>query len=248
MTAAVSEQGVLHPPRVAHELETVDAGAEEHQGKEGPHGLNCPGSTTAVPWNTADSEGAHVTTFIEESVRIGTVVCETDPVVAAQRLETMRSATELPPPFAPPIVAGVLQGSPLAGYLGVQPRLRTTPGASELADDVLGPGFTLLSLVELDGPARAAVRDLETRIGLRSAVVGPAGTAEEGAALGRWLGDAGAVAVVVRPDFYVFGSVSKLDEVPALLASLSESLSLAPTTDSVSSAVQRSLASRAGAR
>jgi 2-polyprenyl-6-methoxyphenol hydroxylase-like FAD-dependent oxidoreductase len=184
---------------------------------------------------------AHVTTFIEESVRIGTVVCETDPVVAAERLEAMRSATELPPPFAPPIVAGVLDGSALAGQLGVQPRLRTSLDTTQLADDVLGTGFTLLSLVELDDAARAAVLDLEARIGLRSVVVGPEGIPEEGAALSTWLGDAGAVAVLVRPDFYVFGSAKDLGDVPALLASLDESLSLNP-------AARRSPASPAGAR
>lgn len=172
------------------------------------------------------SRRPHVLAFIEESVRIGTVVCETDPVRAAQDREAMRSATELPPPFEPPVGAGFHAGEPLAGQLAVQPLLRTSDGKTARSDDVLGHGFTLFSLVDLDAASSAAVADLERAIGLRSVVVGAGGLQEDGDALSSWLREVGVVAVLVRPDFYVFGTAADLVEVPPLLASLRAILSL----------------------
>lgn len=172
------------------------------------------------------SRRPQVLAYIEESIRIGTVVCETDPLRAAQRREILRSATELPPPFQPPVGAGFRAGEPLAGCLGIQPLLRTEDGRTQRSDDVLGNGFTLFSLAELDAAAVAAVADLESSIGLRSVVVGtPGGLQEDGETFSRWMKEAGVVAVLVRPDFYVLGSAAEPAEVPALLASLRSVLS-----------------------
>ncbi|MEU2687171.1 FAD-dependent monooxygenase [Streptomyces hygroscopicus] len=172
------------------------------------------------------SRRPQVIAYIEESVRVGNVVCETDPVRAARRRAEMRSATELPPPFEPPVGAGFRDGQPLAGQLAVQPLLRTSGGRAERSDDVLGRGFTLFSLVAPDAATTAAVAELERAIGLRSVVVGAEGAEEEGQALSDWLKAAGVVAVLVRPDFYVFGTAARLSEVVGLLASLRMSLSL----------------------
>ncbi|MFD5650120.1 bifunctional 3-(3-hydroxy-phenyl)propionate/3-hydroxycinnamic acid hydroxylase [Streptomyces sp. NPDC127039] len=172
------------------------------------------------------SRRPQVVDYIEESVRIGTVVCETDPVLAARRREEMRSATELPAPFQPPVGAGFRDGQPLAGHLAVQPLLRTDGGRTERSDDVLGRGFTLFSVVEPDAATTAAVADLERAIGLRLVVVGAAGVEEAGEALSGWLKESGVVAVLVRPDFYVFGAAADLSEMVGLLASLRASLSL----------------------
>ncbi|SFQ53433.1 bifunctional 3-(3-hydroxy-phenyl)propionate/3-hydroxycinnamic acid hydroxylase [Amycolatopsis rubida] len=173
------------------------------------------------------SRRPQVIAYIEESVRVGTVVCETDPVRAARHRAEMRSATELPPPFEPPVGAGFQDGQPLAGHLAVQPFLRTGNGKTERSDDVLGSGFTLFSLVELDAATTEAVSELERAIGLRSVVVGVEGVREEGEALSGWLKESGVVAVLVRPDFYVFGTATGLSEVADLLAALRSSLSLA---------------------
>lgn len=172
------------------------------------------------------SRRPQVIDYIEESVRVGTVVCETDPVRAAQRRAEMRSATELPPPFEPPVGAGFRDGQSLAGHLAVQPFLRTNSGKTERSDDVLGRGFTLFSLVEPDAATTAAVSELERAIGLRSVVVGAEGVQEEGEALSDWLKESGVVAVLVRPDFYVFGTATGLADIVGLLAALRASLSL----------------------
>lgn len=171
------------------------------------------------------SRRPQVIAYIEESVRVGTVVCETDPVRAAERREAMRTATELPAPFQPRIGAGFLPDQPLAGELAVQPLLRTPDGKVERSDDVYGPGFTLISLVSLDA-ATVEIQGLQSAIGLRSIVLGQAGVEEEGHAFTNWLRAAGAVAALVRPDFYVYGTAATDADLPALLASLRKDLSL----------------------
>ena len=44
--------------------------------------------------------------------------------------------------------------------------------------------------------------------------------------LTEWLGGHGVHAVLVRPDFYVFGSVASRDELPALIGDLRAQLAL----------------------
>ncbi|WP_030840149.1 hypothetical protein [Streptomyces hygroscopicus] len=87
-------------------------------------------------------------------------------------------------------------------------------------------GSPCFSLVAPDAATTAAVAEFERAIGLRSVVVGAEGVEEEGQALSDWLKAAGVVAVLVRPDFYVFGTAARLSEVMGLLASLRVSLSL----------------------
>lgn len=173
-----------------------------------------------------DSRRPQVRTYVEESMRIGAVVCETDPVAARQRHDAMRAATEVPPPFQPPVGAGFRAEDPLAGRLAVQPLLLTDEGKTERADDVLGGGFTLYSSAPLDEGSRAAAAELEQRIGLRTATLAEGGLTEEGSAMADWMGEAGVVAVLVRPDFYVYGSASAASGIAGLLTSVWPALSL----------------------
>lgn len=172
------------------------------------------------------SRKPQVTTYIEESMRIGQVVCETDPRRAAERHDALRSAAELPPPFQPLVGAGFRPEDPLAGQLAVQPFLRTSQGKTERSDDHLGVGFTLFSLAALDTAARSAADDLEHAIGLRTVVLDAHGTSEEGTRMTRWMAEAGIGAVLVRPDFYVFGTAAGRAGVEDLLASVRPALSL----------------------
>ena len=172
------------------------------------------------------SRRPQVISYIDESVKVGSVVCETDPERAERHREAMRSASELPAPFEPAIGAGFRVGDPLAGNLAVQPLLRTGDGKAERSDEVLGHGFTLFSVVDLGPATTALVSDLGSAIGLRHVVVGDEHVPEDGAALTDWLKRAGVVAVLVRPDFYVFGTATGLSEIPDLLAALHASMSL----------------------
>lgn len=174
------------------------------------------------------SRRPNVVAYIEESVRIGEVVCEVEPAAAARRRAALLSSDSVPPPFQPPVGAGFRAGDPLAGHLGVQPRLFVDGGRVDRSDEVLGEGFTLLTVEPLDASTERVVASLRADIGLRSAVIGGSGGYREaGSAFSDWMSASGAVAVLVRPDFYVFGSASDVADVPRLLVSLREELSLA---------------------
>lgn len=172
------------------------------------------------------SRRPQVIAFIRESMRVGSIVCETDPAVAAERREAMRNASELPAPFQPPIGAGFCEGQPLAGGLALQPLLLTDGKRPQRSDDVLGHGFTLFSLEHLNATALELASGLSKRIGLRTVVLDDGSVREPDDAMKLWLEKSGVVAAVVRPDFYVFGSAADADGVSDVLTSLEKSLSL----------------------
>lgn len=172
------------------------------------------------------SRRPQVLAFIQESMRVGSIVCETNPTLAEERREAMRGASELPAPFQPAVGAGFCEGQPLAGELAVQPLLLTDDGRFQRSDDVLGNGFTLFSIAQLDATALELATAFGKRINLRTVVLGDGTTQESGDAMMLWLKTAGVVAVLVRPDFYVFGSAADSSGVADLLAALEKSLSL----------------------
>jgi 2-polyprenyl-6-methoxyphenol hydroxylase-like FAD-dependent oxidoreductase len=175
---------------------------------------------------------AHVRHIIDESVRIGRVVCMTDPVAAAARDVMMRQEPAVESPILPRLGPGTLSEGPLAGRLSVQPRVRGTGGAASEAvrlDSVLGPGFQLLGY-EADpaGYLHGAARDLAGRLGLRTAAIGrqPGHAYQDSGSWCDWMEAAGAVLVLVRPDHYVFGSAASPDAAGELLADLAARLCL----------------------
>lgn len=158
-----------------------------------------------------DSRRPHVTEYIAESVRVGQMVCETDPAKAAERDRKLEAQTEANPPFQPQLGAGFVDGA-LGGRLAVQPRIACHKGA--LLDNVLGSSLTLLTAHPdvLDGLSGSAKRHLElldvsvATISAHSTEASPgAGSlVEQGSRFTDWLGAADADWVVVRPDAYVF--------------------------------------------
>lgn len=166
------------------------------------------------------SRRPHVTKYISESVRVGQMVCETDPARAAERDRALLTQSETPPPFRPPVEAIVVPG-PLAGTLAVQPRVTVGEG-SRLLDDVIGAGFHLLSTDAADaaGLSTDAVETIAV-VGIHSVVIGPRGDyVEPSPRLAPWLADADATWVLVRPDGYVFASGSGTAAVESALAEL----------------------------
>jgi hypothetical protein len=86
-------------------------------------------------------------------------------------------------------------------------------------DDVVGRGWTLLSPVadpvtRLDPEAAAYFSSL----GGISAYLGPSGAVQDlDGVYARWFGATTAAVVLQRPDFYVFGTAARLDDVNALV-------------------------------
>jgi 2-polyprenyl-6-methoxyphenol hydroxylase-like FAD-dependent oxidoreductase len=173
---------------------------------------------------------------IQFAIELGKVLCELDPKAAAERDATVRGADAPPPPVDfPPLQDGVIRrtpdGSPdhLAGALSVQGRV-AVDGREGLFDDVVGRGWALIAadgdpLEQLDDDLRdtlsalgATVASLDPRA--------PGGIADVDGRLTEWFERHDVHAVLIRPDFYAFGSVASRDELPALVSDLRAQLAL----------------------
>lgn len=138
----------------------------------------------------------HVRAVIGAAVAAGRYICELDPAKAAARdagmiarateqAGTHQTATDLVPAITDGLI---LAGSAGAGERFIQPVLAD----GRKLDDATGQGWRLFAT----GPMPRA-------IGITS--IDPARLDDAGA-VGKWLGDRGATAVLVRPDHYVFGT------------------------------------------
>lgn len=156
--------------------------------------------------------------IIETSLFMGQVSCTLDPEEAAGRDAAFRSGAVPPPPGFPPLSDGVVRddaSDPIAGTKAVQGTV-ITDGSSEFTDERFGRGLRLLTT---DASAAQAALDAGglgdvTVIDLRADDVDSDG------AVAAWLEANGVVAVLVRPDHYVFGSCGTADDVPALVGDL----------------------------
>lgn len=174
---------------------------------------------------------------IAASVKLGQVICVTDPAVAADRDASMLAGARGRPPASPepakPLAHGLLAREPRSrpGAGEVIPQGRVTRGGrTALFDDVVGTGFVLLSTTDPRpalGPAR---RPALARWGCHlvqvltaTAPADPAGlvlVADTEGVYQEFLKAHGASAVLVRPDYHVFGAVSTAAHLPALVDEL----------------------------
>lgn len=153
---------------------------------------------------------AHVRAFIQEAVRLGSIIQTTDPQVAAARdLAMLRGGPEEMVNLSPSLGPGLHQGSRVAGTILAQPRLSN----GQLLDDAIGKGFGLIGDAPLDPHLFACVANLSADL---VSIVDDA--------LESWLKEAGARWIVLRPDRYVFGTAHRPDELEELLRSLSVAL------------------------
>jgi 3-(3-hydroxy-phenyl)propionate hydroxylase len=173
----------------------------------------------------------HVVSWINVSLAVGRVSHVLDPVAAAER-DAKILAGEMPPlPDSPILTAGVLQGDarPPVGALFVQAPVATATHRG-LLHDVFGHGFLVVSAQgdprpAIDGEAAAVLRSIDaTTIWLGDD--GPRAFRDPTGATRAFFEEAGAAAVVVRPDHYVAGAVADLSELSALVAELGTKLSI----------------------
>jgi len=161
----------------------------------------------------------HVQEIIRQAVEIGRLICMLDPAEVAARDERMKVAMTNPalalkPPPEPRLGKGgaFLSEDPNAGYLSVQGRV-SRDGREGLFDDVVGKGWQLLLRSDraksaLDNQVQEAIRRLDVVV----ADFGPGGdTIDLDGTYASWFDRLGSDAVLVRPDFYIFGTSSALD-------------------------------------
>jgi 2-polyprenyl-6-methoxyphenol hydroxylase-like FAD-dependent oxidoreductase/catechol 2,3-dioxygenase-like lactoylglutathione lyase family enzyme len=172
------------------------------------------------------------------AVELGKVLCQLDPRAAAERDELLRDAGPPPPLELAPLSSGALhlpagdRGDPLAGTLSVQGTVAAA-GREGRFDDVVGRGFALI--VAAGDPLAAVGREqraLVEALGMKLASLdraAPHGVRDLDGRLSGWLREHGAHAVVVRPDFYVFGSAASAQELPSLLDDLARRLHMQTT-------------------
>ncbi len=174
--------------------------------------------------------------FIAFAIELGKVLCERDPERAAERDATLRAAGPPPVLAHPPLgTAGALhrEDDPLAGLLSVQGRIERD-GREALLDDLTGGGFTLVTRAG-DPAAGLEPADRDLLDALDASLVSldpaaPGGVRDADGRMTAWLEEHDVHAVLVRPDFYVFGSAAAPAGIPALVRDLRECLSVPITT------------------
>ncbi len=153
---------------------------------------------------------------IRLAIELGKILCQLDPKAAAERDAMLRAAGPPPPLELPPLTGGLLHQpiggpDPLAGTLGIQGVVERA-GRRGRFDDIVGGGFQLIVADgdPLEGLARRQRKLLET---LDATVASldpgaPHGVRDLDGRLSAWLASHHAHAVLVRPDFYVFGGAA----------------------------------------
>lgn len=164
----------------------------------------------------------HVKVLIDLSTEVGRISCTTDPEMAAGRDAAILSGNMPPPPPFPWLQAGLLSamadGAAVAGHLGPQGHI-VSGGKEGLADDVLGRGkWQLISRKALVG---SLPPDLSAFVSSLGAVAISLDAIEDrDGVYGNYLETNGLDAVLVRPDFYVYGASATPDGMKAVLEEL----------------------------
>jgi 3-(3-hydroxy-phenyl)propionate hydroxylase/flavoprotein hydroxylase len=170
----------------------------------------------------------HVSDIIRASIFLGQIICIPDPAEAAKRDELFLSGHAPPPAPFPILTDGVLDrgadGKPkgLAGQLAPHATVRTPRGEGRF-DQVVGVGFVLLLApgVELSTLSAGNLAFLDT-LGAKIVALGdkPGEVADVQGKFTAFLAEANANAMLVRPDFYIFGSAAEVQGANALVGAL----------------------------
>ena len=180
----------------------------------------------------------HVKAIVDASVENGRYICILDPEKARQRDHQLReraaagkdvtSFRSVIPGLASGVVAS--RSHPQRGEPMIQPVV-TVDGESSLLDEALGPGFALVSTHHpADGrDLRWFRRDLRGHVVLADdqdfdRYANCPMVQDHSGTLRKWFDDNDAVAVIVRPDRYIFGVADKNTSVSDLLGDLRKQL------------------------
>lgn len=174
----------------------------------------------------------HVRHFIEASMALGEVICLPDPIAADQRDKTMQAdlaaGIEQPPRPLPRLGPGLHRDDPGGGLLSIQAEV-DSGNRRGLFDDVVEPGGVLLlgdpTLREqLSTRDAALLAELGWKVVALAAEPGVGQVVDITGAYTAWLAELGAVAVLVRPDLYLYGAAADAFDLDRLLTALRQAL------------------------
>lgn len=167
----------------------------------------------------------HVQQIIDRSVYLGQLVCIADPNLAAERDAGFFTGKAPPPPAFPHLTSGLIRrgedGIPRPGSGLLAPAGRTFEGS---LDELIGLGWVIFRL-----PSAAKVNDarsehLIARLGMIDFEV-PQNTAKlVYAKIRDFMESQNWHAMVVRPDFYVYGGASAEENLALLINDLERDL------------------------
>jgi 2-polyprenyl-6-methoxyphenol hydroxylase-like FAD-dependent oxidoreductase len=180
-----------------------------------------------------------VRAVIDASIAMGKVVCISDPEEAARRDDAYLSGNVPPLPPFPGLTDGLIRADQnsdtggIGGLLSVHGQVRNR-GAVMRFDDAIPNGFHVIALGAdpqryLDADSRAVLARIDAQtIGItcdESRLVADRVLFDVSGRYRAFFDEHGAKAIIVRPDYYVFGAVGSLSELPALVARLNSGLS-----------------------
>lgn len=190
-----------------------------------------------------------VRAIIGRSVKTGRYICTIDPVAAKQRdiemREQVRRTADEYLDIIPALGAGVLataQGNDAAlGARFIQPPVINSTGCKALLDTFTGPGFVLLtrnpSLLTALETGRYSDGTDSVRFFFiaseRAPELGPTTLLDCTGELLKWFDHYRCDAVMVRPDFYVFGTATTVEQVDDLIVVLRGALGHPAASDEV---------------
>ena len=174
----------------------------------------------------------HVTGVVEQSIFLGSIICIPDPAKAAERDAMFLGGNAPPPAPFPHLTGGFLargaDGEPMAAAGKLAPhgtvRLRRR---TERLDSLVPPGFVLflsgaVAAEALSPASRATLDALSARVVQVRSKTGARDdqVADTQGQILSFMQAEGIAAMLVRPDFYIFGGAADAAGLDAVLAQL----------------------------
>ncbi|WP_053363401.1 bifunctional 3-(3-hydroxy-phenyl)propionate/3-hydroxycinnamic acid hydroxylase [Bacillus sp. FJAT-27251] len=175
----------------------------------------------------------HNQTLVEAALYLGKMICITDPVAAAKRDEDFFSGNVPPFPDFPHLTEGIFcrsESGLSTGKLSFQSKVNHE-GKTGLFDDVVGRGWMVIGLEDdpQKGLSQEQIEFFKT-IGGRFITISNNPGLEAHTVYDvegkyqQYFKETGFAAVVVRPDFYLYGGCASLADLPVVVEDLVEQM------------------------
>lgn len=172
-----------------------------------------------------EERSLHVRTLITRIIAVGRDICERDPEKARLRDELLikqgggQASVSIRHDVMPPLSAGLISDvqHPANGNLFPQPFFITADGP-QLIDDLIGSGWRLI----LDG--RRLLKKDQNSFEMKTVIIGGEGLQEKDGVVAAWFDRYDCMGAIVRPDHYVYGAITAIEEAIPMLKSLQSRL------------------------